>query len=282
MKENALTSIWDKVQSFPTMPTAAAELLKLLDDPDTSASQVESVLRYEPGLTANILKLSNSAYFGVPSKIGSLKQAIVLLGWRRLIQLVMTSCVSTVLDESIPGYDLGKGELWRHSVAVSVAAEIMVKELNFPAIDEIFTAALLHDVGKLVLGAFVREDLKEIEQSAAEGLSFEQAERTVLGTDHTEIGAAILKSWSFPDRLVSAVKWHHDPDSAKNELNTAIDIVHIADVLCLMIGFGVGREGLHYQPSTSATERLGLNESHLEMVASQTVQWTDELLASMK
>ena len=276
MKQTKLLNILTKVKSFPSMPGAAEKLLKMLDNPDTTAAQIEQILRYDPGLTANLLKLTNSAYFGLPCKVGSVGQAVVLLGWKRLIQLVMASCVNAIMGKPVPGYDLPAGELWRHSIAVSVAAEDLAKELKISAPENIFTAALLHDVGKLVLGSFVKEDLEEIEIEASRGISFELAEHMVLGTNHAEIGAQILKSWSFPPALVNAVRWHHDPDSA-GKTDTLVDIVHVANILCLMIGIGVGREGLCYKPSPLATKRLGLRTNDLEMVASRTLQYVDDL-----
>ncbi|MCK4618616.1 MAG: HDOD domain-containing protein [Desulfobacterales bacterium] len=276
MKQTKKLNILAKVKSFPSMPGAAEKLLKLFDNPDTTAAQIEQILRYDQGLTANLLKLTNSAYFGLPCKVGSVKQAVVLLGWKRLVQLVMASCVNAVMGKPVPGYDLPAGELWRHSIAVSVAAEGLAKELKISASEEIFTAALLHDVGKLVLGDFVKEDLEKIETEASRGISFEVAERIVLGTDHAEIGAQILKNWSFPPALVNAVRWHHDPDSA-GKTDILVDIVHVANILYLMIGIGVGREGLCYKPSPLATKRLGLRTNDLEMVASRTLQYVDDL-----
>jgi HD-like signal output (HDOD) protein len=107
-------------------------------------------------------------------------------------------------------------------------------------------------------------------------VSFETAEQKVLGTNHAEIGAKILQKWSFPDEIVLAVQHHHLPDAA-NPKSSLIDIVHVANVLCLMIGIGIGREGLQYQLSNHATERLGLGRNQLEKVASQTLEWVDEL-----
>lgn len=115
MKQTKLLNILAKVKSFPSMPGAAEKLLKLLDNPDTTAAQIEQILRYDPGLTANLLKLTNSVYFGLPCKVGSVGQAIVLLGWKRLLQLVMASCVNAIMSKPVPGYGLSAGELWRHS-----------------------------------------------------------------------------------------------------------------------------------------------------------------------
>jgi len=276
MSQARKSKIISKIRTLPSISGVAVQILKLLDDPDSSAEEVQKILRLDPGLTANILKLTNSAYFGLPNKVGSVRQAVVMLGWKRLVKIVLSTCVNAVMDKPIPGYDLPPGELWRHSVAVSVTAEGLMKELNLEVDDEIFTAALLHDLGKLVMGEFVEEDLAAIRSTAEKGIPFQMAEREVLGTDHAEIGGMLMKSWSFPPRFVSAVRWHHEPDSAENP-STLIDIVHVANVLCLMLGIGAGIEGLHYQPSASATKRLGLKPKQLEVVASQTLQWANEL-----
>ena len=271
-----LKNIASSLKSFPSMPGAAVKLLALIDDPDMSVSQIEDILRHDAGLTANILKLANSAYFGIPSKVGSVRQAVLILGLKRLIQMVIASCVSAIMDRPVPGYDLPHGELWRHSIAVSVAAEGLVKELNIGAKEEIFTAALLHDVGKLVLGSFVRDDFAKIEAALKQDVSFEAAEDMVLGTNHADMGARILTQWSLPSDIVNAVRWHHTPESAES-VDTMLDIVHVANVLCLMIGIGAGSDGMQYEPSEAVIERLGLESGHLEKVASQTLQWANEL-----
>ncbi len=276
MKQGRKREIISKMKSFPSMSGIAAKVLKLLDDPSSSADQVEQLLKQDPSLTANLLKLTNSSYFGIPSKVGSVRHAVAMLGWKRLSKLVMAACVSAITDRQLPGYDLPPGVLWQHSVAVSVTAEGLMRELKIAESDEIFTAALLHDLGKLILGGFVEKEIEEIEKVAARGIPFQMAEQAVLGTDHAEIGALMLESWSFPPKLVSAVRWHHDPDSAP-ETSSMTDIVHVANVLCLMIGIGIGVEGLHYEPSVLATKRLGIKHTQLELIASQTLEWAKEL-----
>ena len=276
MKADYLAKIMDKVDAFPSIPGSALRLLELVDQAEASLQDIEDVLRLDPGLTANVLKLTNSAFFGLPTKVGSVKRAVMLLGLDQLKHLIMASCVNAVMDMDIPGYDLPAGELWRHSIAVSVAAEGLVHELGIESGDDIFTAALLHDVGKLVLGQFVDDDYGTLKSVAGSSVSFEIAEKEVLGTDHAEIGARILELWSLPAELVHAVRWHHNPEMAADVL-TSTDIVHVANMLCLMLGIGVGREGLQYQPSPVVTRRLGLKPLHLEKLASQTIQTMGEL-----
>ncbi|HDZ23611.1 MAG: HDOD domain-containing protein [Deltaproteobacteria bacterium] len=276
MKQDRKREIISRIKSFPSMSGIAAKALKLLDDPDANAAQVEQLLKQDPGLTANLLKLTNSAYFGIPSKVGSVRHAVVMIGWKKVSKLVMAACVNAITNRQIVGYDLPPGVLWQHSVAVSVTAEGLMRELKIAESDEIFTAALLHDLGKLILGGFVEKELDEIEKVAARGIPFQMAEQEVLGTNHAEIGGLMLESWSFPTELVNAVRWHHDPDSAP-QTGVMTDIVHVANVLCLMIGIGIGVEGLHYEPSVSATKRLGIKPTQLELIASQTLEWANEL-----
>lgn len=276
MKQDYLEKIMAKVDAFPSIPGSTAKLLKILEDPETPIQSIEDVLRLDPGMTANVLRMVNSAYFGLPTQVGSVKRAIMLLGMKKIKQLVMASCVGKVMEGSIPGYDLPAGELWRHSIAVSVAAEGLGRELTAGGAEDIFTAALLHDVGKLILGQFVQEDLTAIQEAAGSEVSFEVAEKEVLGIDHAEIGARILAHWSLPDDLVHAVRWHHDPEGSE-AANRTTDIVHVANVVCLMMGIGVGREGLQYEPSPVVTQRLRIKPHHIERVASQTLQWIEEL-----
>jgi putative nucleotidyltransferase with HDIG domain len=264
------------IKTFPGMPGTAVKLLALIDDPAMRVSQIERILRHDPGLTANVLRLANSAYFGIPSKVGSIRQAVILLGLKRLIQMVIAACVSAIMDKPVPGYDLSPGELWRHSIAVSVAAEGLVKELQVEAAEEIFTAALLHDVGKLILGEFVKDDFKQIQTAVSQGISFEMAETIVLGINHAEVGARILTNWTLPMEIVNAIQYHHAPQGTAHN-SMMLDIVHVANFMSLMIGIGIGRDGLQYQPSVEVTHRLGLEPYHLEKVACQTMQWVNEL-----
>lgn len=271
MDETQVRRIMLQVRSFPGMPATAARLLPLLRNPDAGTAQIEEILKYDPGLTANILKLTNSAYFGLPSQVSSVRQAILLLGWKRLLQLVMTMCMSALMKIPVPGYDLPRGGLWRHSVAVSVASELLVKAIGCTDADEVFTAALLHDIGKLVLGNFVQRDLDQIREMVAKGISFEVAEYVVLGTNHADVGARILQSWSLPQELVNAVHWHHDPENCAAHCILS-DVVHVANVVGRRVAGGPPAPGHAVEPALEVAERLDLTPGRLETLCEQTVQ----------
>ena len=280
MKDNKLNLILARVKSFPTMPGAGAKMLALLEEPDTAASEIEEILRYDPGLTANVLKLANSAYFGIPSKIGSLKQAVILLGLKRLMQLVVASCVSAVMDKSVAGYELPPGDLWRHSVAVSIAAEALAKKKKRVGSEDVFTPALLHDVGKLVLGAFVKEELEDIQSIAAKGVPFVVAENMILGTDHAEIGARILAHWNLPSDVINAVRWHHEPDSP-DASNLQMDVVYLANLLCQTQDTSGQDSGHAVELSPAVMDRLGIQIDQFEAIAGKVTSWVDELSSAL-
>lgn len=276
MRDTKLNEILARVKSFPSMPGAGAKLLTLLEEPETSVSEIEEILRFDPGLTANELKLANSAYFGIPSKIGSLKQAVILLGLKRLIQLVVASCVSAIMDKSVPGYDMPSGDLWRHSIAVSIAAEALVKGKKRVGVEDVFTAALLHDIGKIVLGSFVKEEMEAIQSIAAKGIPFVVAENMILGTDHAAVGAHILAHWNLPADVINAVRWHHDPDSP-DASNAQMDVVYLANVLCQTPDTSGPEAGHAVELSPAVIDRLGIQIDQFSSISDKVALWVDEL-----
>jgi len=276
MKHANVEDIITKVQSFPSMPATGAKMLRMLQNPETTVDEIEDVLRRDPGLTGNVLKLANSAYFGIPSRVASTRQAVLLLGLKKLIQLVIASCVNGAMDKPVPGYNMAPGNLWRHSIAVSIASEALVKGKKNIEVEDIFTPALLHDIGKLILGHFVKEDQAAIEKIASQGVPYVVAENMVLGTDHAEIGAQILTQWSFPCDVVDAVRWHHDPDFPEKP-GPAIDIVYLANLLCQTDGAGNEKETDCAELSPAVIERLGLEVSQFDEIKTSVAQWVDEL-----
>ena len=147
--------IMTKVSSFPSMPQAGIKLRAVLAEEDVPVEEIEGILRHDPGLAANVLRLANSAFFGVPKKVETLKHAVMLLGVKRFAQIAVSASMSKNMDKAFEGYDLSPGALWIHSIAVSNTAEALARHKNFPETNDVFTPALLHDIGKLILGQFI-------------------------------------------------------------------------------------------------------------------------------
>lgn len=275
-KNDILGKIMLNVSSFPSMPQAAVKLMSLLNSKDVQINKVEEIIRYDPGITTNVLKLANSAYFGIPSKIGSLKHAVMFLGIKRFSQIVVAACVSNKMDKAVEGYDSPPGELWRHSIAVSNTAEALAKYTKLAKAGDVFTPALLHDMGKLVLGKFVKEEFQKIDSIAAKGVPFEVAENMVLGTDHAEIGAQILANWSFPCDVVNAVRWHHNPERIKNS-DMQAEIVYLSNLLCRLSEDGNSDDRQLITPSSVVLQRLHLNFDQYKSIFEIVSIWMNKL-----
>ena len=275
MRNSILAEILIKVESFPGLPRSGVKIMALLkDESNTSVSEIEKILRYDPGLTANFLKLANSPFFGIPSKVSSVKQAIVLLGTNRLKQIVLATCASDVLGTALPGYNLAAGDLWRHSIAVSNAAVALAKYKKLPEPNNIFTPGLLHDIGKLILGRFVEKHFKVINKLLSDGLPLEVAENMVLETDHAEIGAQILTQWSFPSDVVNAVRLHHNPELMHNK-NLENDLLYLANLFCQLNGTGNRNDIDSVSIYPALRNRLRIEQNKLSSIYDQITNWVD-------
>jgi putative nucleotidyltransferase with HDIG domain len=284
LKENDIPdNIRMKVSSFPSMPQAAAKLRDLFKKDDVPINEIENILRQDPGFSTNILRLANSAHFGVSSKVGSLKQAVMLLGLKRFEQIAISAYMNKTMDKPVEGYDLPPGELWLHSIAVATTAEALAKFFKIAETNDVFTPALLHDMGKLILGKFVKEESKQIESIIAKGETLVKAEYMVFGTDHAEIGALILANWSFPADIVDAVRWHHDPEyistTYKRLKNPSMqsDIVYISNLIFQSIGGSDSVDGKLGTPPPEVLKRLRINLDQYKAIAEKALIWMNKL-----
>lgn len=268
--------ILQKVSAFPSMPKAAIKLRALLSEKDVSIDEIERILRHDPGLAANVLRLANSAFFGLPAKVTTLKHAVVLLGVKRFSKIAVAACMNKIVDTAVEGYGLSPGELWLHSIAVSTTAEALAKNRKLDETNDFFTPALLHDMGKLVLGKFVKAEQPKIDSLVVKGVPFVIAEKEVLKTDHAEIGALILSKWSFPDDLVNAVRWHHYPEGLENS-NLHPEIVYIANLLCHSNDDSEPVEEQFNMPYSSVLDRLGIDTEQYEVFAEKARNWMKKL-----
>lgn len=276
MDKNIPDKILQEVSIFPSMPKAVMKLRTLLAKEEVSVEEIEKILRQDPGLAANVLRLANSPFFGLPSKVDTLKHAVTLLGIKRFSKIAVGACMDKTMEVAVPGYGLSAGELWLHSIAVSNTAEALARYRKLDEAGDYFTPALLHDLGKLVLANFVNKARPEIDDLLAKGVPLVIAEKEVLGTDHAEIGALILGKWSFPKVLINAVRWHHYPEAmADSSLHS--EIVYLANLMC-QSNVDSGSEGDQSNaPYSSVLERLGLKPEQYFAFAERTRSWQEKL-----
>lgn len=282
---NRRDEILGKVKAVKAMPASTVEAMNMLLDPDFNIRAVARAIEVDPGLTLNLLRIANSVFYAGTREISSVREALVRLGSNQVLELVTAAAsAAQTIRRPVSGYDLEAGALWERSVAVAVGSRKIAKSLGLKAPRYTFTAALLHDIGKVVLGTFIEVDATAIiELVENEDISFVKAERTVLGVDHAEVGACLLESWKLPSCLVEVARWHHRPDKTPGD-QLVVDLVNVADALTLLFGIGLGRDGLSYRPAEGSVQRLGINihrtEEILAEIHIEISRMRDSLLAA--
>jgi len=261
------------IKKLPAFSTTVVRLSELVNDPETGPGEFEAVVQPDMALTANLLRMANSAYFGLSRRIGSVREAITLLGIRRVFELGTMAAVESVVPETLPGYGIDASVFWTHSVAVAVIAERLSKERKLAMPTLTFTAGLLHDVGKLVISSFLAERIEALRSELASGeMSLVACEQKLLGADHAQIGAELGLVWNLPQEVVQVIATHHDPGVAnEGRGDVVVDLVHAADCLSHAMGFGADVGGMQRQADKDAIARLGLRHIDLEHVASRAL-----------
>jgi HD-like signal output (HDOD) protein len=215
--------------------------------------QVVEIVQYDEVLTASLLRSANSSWSSSRVEITSVRDAVIRLGASPVLAMTLGRNVRSRLDDSLPEYGLAEGDLWRHSVAASLAAELLAPRAAHRPPPEAATAALLHDVGKLVMARFLTPPLlEELREHEERGLTSTDAEAEVLGTDHAEIGGLIARSWSLPESLVRGIREHGRP---RSDGDTLVHAVFLADELAKAVGTGARDDSLGDGPDVEAFAR---------------------------
>jgi putative nucleotidyltransferase with HDIG domain len=266
-----------RLQRLPTFSPTAARLWQLLRDDRASAADFERVIRPDPSLCANLLRLANSAYFAPRQRVESVRQAITLLGLRRISELATSAALARVLPRRLPGYGIADVDFWRHCVGVAVMAERLAPAVGLRAPELTFTAALLHDMGKLVICDLVAQEQESILERSRHGeTSFVEAEHEALGLDHAELGASVAAAWHLPEAVAAVARWHHLPNAA-TEGQPLVDLAHVADSMAHAFGLGADSGELSRRIAPEALARLKLSVRCLERVAGESMAEIGEL-----
>lgn len=266
---NSVEDIVSQVRSLPPLPDTALKLLSVMNDPRSSVNDIVEAIKYDQAVTSEVLKLCNSAYFGLSRRVTSLNDAMLSLGTIKVLQLVMSIHTNLFLAREQKGYGLEPGILWKHSVAVALTSSLFAQRLRLPDTNLVFTAGLLHDIGKVILNEYVAKDFAEIVRRVTDDhLAFVEAEQQVLGFSHEEVGALIAEQWQLPDPIVRCIRFHHDPGSL-DPPDILVDTVYMANCVCLLMGIGLGEDGLFYRADHDVLDRHGLCEHDLEKIGAQ-------------
>jgi len=277
--ENPLVkSAIQEISHIATLPEVTMKIIQLVEDPDSTAQDLNNVISNDPALGARILKVVNSAFYGLPGQIGSINRAIVLLGLNAVKNIAIAASLAKLFrgGKIAPNFDAR--DLWVHSIAVATATRMLAQKIELSVLDEAFLAGLIHDIGIMVEVQACRAKFVEVTErlAADDSLTLRQAEQDVIGADHQEFGQGLCAAWKFPSSFRYVTGFHHNPMDLAGNNRTLAGLVHVAEVIarrCEM-GSSIDVETDDYNPDILAD--LGLTEAQCQQVCEGLVAAVDD------
>jgi len=266
MKLLDLKKIIRSVDDLPTLPRIVFKITELVNNPRSSASDLSKIITEDQILTARLLRLVNSACYGFPRKISTVTDAVVLLGFDAIRNLLLTTSIFDFFSYKSKLTSFDREQLWDHSLGCAVGAKTIGSYLKHEKTEELFVSGLLHDIGKIVEMHFMPEEFEKIVlQAENQNTVLFLVEQEILGYTHADIGKFLSDKWNLPSIIVHVVSHHHSPCDAKTYIKEAA-IVHLADILCRALDMGSGGDNKIPKINNSAWEATNLRLSDIEPI----------------
>ncbi|QDU64846.1 Ribonuclease Y [Planctomycetes bacterium Pan216] len=274
-RSNILSDL-EMIEELPSLPQSVFVIEEVAMDPDSSAADLAEVVGHDPAFAARLLKVANSSYYlgASDQEIASIQAAVARLGFVEVRRM----CLSVGIMRSFirPSKAVNHRAFWEHSLTAAAGARAIAAECSAKAsvdADTAFVAGLLHEVGSLVLDQFFPHEYAEVHQQlSGKRTGIHQLERSLLETDHAEVGAYLLQRWNLPMELVQTVRYHHRPADAPAEFQSLAQVVHLADFIATRFGVAGPGEGNLWQLDTDAWDRLGFDLDKIRRLRQQIVE----------
>ncbi|MBN1602485.1 MAG: HDOD domain-containing protein [Chitinispirillaceae bacterium] len=258
----------EQIDNLPALPSIVTRLIRVVNSPDTSAEDAASLIERDPALTTKMLRLANSAFYGIPRSISSVSSAVVILGFNTIRSLVLSASVMKMFSGNNE-HTLDKERFWKHSIVCALAAKIIVRHfINVRMMDpeSAFCAGILHDIGKLIFNEFAGEDYKTAcEYAMNNNIPLLEAERIVLGIDHAQIGRILADKWALPLDLEYSIVFHHSPGEA-DKLTDLVTTVHFADIVTHQAGLHLWDDEVQVQEWAESKSILRISDSDMTKI----------------
>ena len=266
-------TVIEAIRRVPLLSPSASRLLELTADPEHDLGEVIDVVKCDATLTAHVLRVVNSAAFGLLNKVESIDRAVAYLGERLVVSIALGDNAGALFYKPLAGYDGGKGVLWRHDLLTAMASRHVSQkarvELNAGLA---FTGGILHDIGKGILSDFLHDTAPELVESLEKHAiaDYLEGERALLGIDHAEAGFEVAKSWKLPEALQMIIRYHHQPQEAPEAYRALVYSVHVGDIITMMGGCGTGADTLQYPLDQKYSDYLDLTFDDLALILLET------------
>jgi len=282
MKSKKIDRIINSIGELSTLPTIYMKLSHLLSVPNASIKMISNIISEDPAIAAMVLKIVNSAAYGFYNKIGDLQHAVVILGLNEIKNLVLATSIYKVVKEFKASSAFDMQEFWKHSIGCAILARVLAETAYLKNPENVFTGGLLHDIGKLIHAAYLREDFNRVLVNVVEtGSQMSESEKNILGFDHTQTGSALAEKWNLPRETVNMIA-HHHLSHMSDTLTREIAAVHIGNTLCVALRMGSGGEKRVPIVNQKAWEILDLKLSDLEYVVQKSTKLFKESVSIME
>lgn len=282
-QERLLSIIESELQDLPPLPAVVVRVMQTINEPTTSAADLNRLISSDQALSGKILRLVNSSYYGFPRRIATITHAIVILGFNTIRNLATSLGVAKAFDAR-GQTALDRDQFWAHSVAAAVAAWIIARRrnLNAKVTEEVFVGGLLHDLGKLFLDQYFPDQYAiAIKLARAANISIWDSEKTALGIGHVLVGKRIAEKWNLPPTLTAMVSLHHQPAFAKDYFDI-VAIVHASDRLVRKLGLGDGGDPSVPNLDPQVEKWLGFTPQVWESIEQDTIKKFEDAKEFMK
>lgn len=277
--EKALAAVGD----IATLPEVTIKIIEIVEDPKSTARDLHEVIKNDPALSVKVLKVVNSAFYGLPGQVASVDRAIILLGLSAVKNIAIAASIARLFKGRRISERFSAADLWRHSVAVAVSARTMARLSPHPVMsDEVFVAGLIHDIGTLVERQVFPDQFAEVIYRCEQAnIDFLECERQVIGADHQAFGVGLTTKWKFPRHLRAAVGFHHNPEALSVELRNIATLIHIADVLCCQEKIGFYLTAQHSVVTEDMLDPLGITYEQFDELRSTLIDQVTEAEATL-
>jgi putative nucleotidyltransferase with HDIG domain len=258
-----LQAVMSRVTEISSLPEITTRIVQVVEDTKSTAQDMHEVVRNDPALASKILKVVNTAFYGLPAQIGSLDRAIVMLGLSAVKNIALAASLARLFRPGTISERFSARDLWTHCIAVGVCSRLMAEKANLPA-EEAFVAGLVHDMGLLVEFQLFPDKLKAaVEQSEQTGEPFSAAETRLIGADHQAFGAALAQKWKFPPALRNVIGYHHNPGSLQADVRRFVTLVYVADTICCQNELGFWVSARHQDVTDELLAIIGISEAQI-------------------
>jgi putative nucleotidyltransferase with HDIG domain len=259
-QEEAINKILGKIKALPTLSIVVAKVIQVVSNPLTSASDLSRIITVDQALTAKVLRLANSAFYGFPFRIKNITQAVSILGFDTIRNLALTVSVYKVFTGENDS-DFSHQDFWKHCVGVAICASLLAKKIKYRSPEGAFTAGLLHDIGKNFFEQFMHKEYRDVMKLAKErNISVFEAEDEVMHIDHAVVGKMMAEKWNLPHELKAGIAAHHHPEQETEE-NVMAHIINVADIICKKKSIGFSGDYVIMPISKEGRELFSLDEA---------------------